>query len=113
MVEDDPEGLKLTVDLVGRSGYLPLREESGEAALALLAESSEPLALALIDIVMAGMSGMELYREISVTHPDLPVIFITGYDGEEFRKITQSKYMILQKPFTPSELLKMVLRILG
>ncbi len=113
VVEDDSEVLKLVGDLLEDSGYFPLKANNGEAALAALAEDAEPVVLALIDMVMPGMNGMELYREITVTHPNLPVIFTTGYDAEAYRDITPSDYPMMQKPYTPSDLLGMVRKVLG
>ena len=113
VVEDDPEVLKLVGDLLVDSGYLHLEANNGEAALAALAEASEPVVLVLIDMVMPGMNGMELYRKIAGTHPDLPVIFTTGYDAEVFRGSTPSECPIIQKPYTPSDLLRLVRKVLG
>ena len=113
VVEDDAEVLKLAGDLLEDAGYTTLKAENGAAALVALAEDTGPVSLALIDIVMPGMNGMELYRKIVATHPNLPVIFTTGYDAEVFRGSTPLDYPIIQKPFTPSDLLRIVHKVLG
>ena len=70
--------------------------------------------LVITDVVMPGMSGAELSREISVRYPMVKVLFISGYpdDDELVRDVSQYQLPFLAKPFSTAELLQTVRRLL-
>lgn len=61
----------------------------------------------ILDVRLAGMSGPELQKELSVDHPSLPVIFITGHGTEALRQkvIAAGAVDCLFKPFSEDKLL--------
>ena len=60
---------------------------SGDAALALLADEIEPELLAVLsDINMPGMDGLTLLGEIRQRFPELPVMMVTAYGDDERRR---------------------------
>ena len=59
----------------------------------------------LTDIVMPGMRGIELGRQIQGTHPDMPVLFMTGYLGDATRTDQiEPDVDLLKKPFSRAEI---------
>src|SRR5438067_135656 len=80
LVVDDERNIRRTLDLVLRGdGYEVLEAGSAEQALTLLEGSRGPVDLAVIDIMLPGMSGMELLarlRQDDATR-ELPVIVIS------------------------------------
>ena len=73
LVVDDEEVLQdVLTTLVKREGHLPIAARSGEEALALL--DREDVDLVLLDLMLPGMSGMEVLQRIRATDPDQAVI---------------------------------------
>jgi hypothetical protein len=103
LVVDDEELVRvLTARLLRRQGYQVTEVGSPQLALECLRSKQERFALLLTDVVMPEMSGVELAAEARGIQPDLPVVFMSGYDpgllgGIEGRSL-------LQKPFTPAQL---------
>ncbi len=71
--------------------------ESGERALAMLADDDE-VALLFADVVMPGMSGIELAHAVRLERPELPVVLATGY-SDEILSGAGSGFEILRKPY--------------
>lgn len=64
---------------------------------------------------MPGESGPDLVESVLKTAPDLPVLFISGYAGDELKRqgTIGSDFPLLQKPYTQTELGEEVRRALG
>ena len=81
---------------------------SGVAALERL--KKEPFDLVITDLKMPGISGTDVLKAVKEIHPDLPVIFITGYSSVEsaveVMKLGAVDY--IAKPFTPEEMLSVI-----
>ena len=78
--------------------------------------ADEPTIHVLIsDVIMPEMTGPELHDTIERIHPDLPVIFMSGYPGEslERRGILRDRGMFVQKPFSVDDFLAAVREILA
>ena len=87
-----------------RHGYTVLTAENGEAALEILARE-ERVDLMISDVVMPTMDGPTTVREARKTHPDLPILFISGYAEEQLRKsIDLERVAFLAKPFSVQKL---------
>jgi two-component system CheB/CheR fusion protein len=87
-------------------GHGVLEAESAAAALALL-KSDQPPNVLLTDVQLGGgMNGVDLAEAARVFHPELPVIFMSGFTAvpEAQKRITASGAALLGKPVTLSEL---------
>ena len=98
-----------------RSGYEVITAANGEDALRLARERRP--ALAIVDIDMPGMSGLEVavsLRDDPATNA-IPVILLTGYQREEdiAGGFAAGAVEYITKPFSPQELEARVERILG
>jgi DNA-binding response OmpR family regulator len=79
LVVDDEDGIReMFKDAVEEIGLRCVTAASGEAALHLLAE--RPADVAVLDVVMPGMSGLTLFERIRELHPAAYVIFVTALD---------------------------------
>lgn len=111
LVEDDPRVSRSTVGALEELGYLPMACGSGAEALEIL-RASERIDLIITDVMMPEMSGPELIRRVSQDHPDIAVLFVTGFVGEAGEE-DLSGYDMLRKPFTVSALADAVAKALG
>jgi FixJ family two-component response regulator len=66
----------------------------------------------LVDIHLEGVSGIELRRQLKVSHPELPVIFMTALDDEAVRRqaLKAGCVTFLHKPFPAHELIEAIKR---
>ena len=60
-------------------GYAVLEARNGREALTMLAEPSHGVQLVLTDLVMPDMGGLELSRQIGIAHPEVRVVYMSGY----------------------------------
>ena len=87
-------------------GYTVYEASSGTEALEIIAELEEPVDLVISDVVMPGMDGPTLLRELRRKQADLKIIFVSGYAEEAFAKHlpAQETFHFLPKPFSLKEL---------
>jgi two-component system cell cycle sensor histidine kinase/response regulator CckA len=104
LVEDELSVRRLARRAFESAGYRVLEAADGESALRLA--QSAVLDLVVTDIVMPGMSGLQLAERIAVTHPGVPVLFVSGYaeDTAEMRRLRTTGRELLGKPFRPQQL---------
>ena len=114
VVEDDPAVLSLAARVLKDLGYTVLQAADGHAALAILEEHENTVALLVTDAVLPWFSGRELVRRARATHPDLGVLFISGYAPHATGRhgIVDPDTAFLGKPFTPSALAQKVRDVL-
>lgn len=110
LVEDDAAVRGLTRRLVEQLGYRAIVAGSGEEALALMEQRSEPIELVLTDVLMPGMTGIELAQRLRVQRPGLPVLLMSGYSEEALQDVSSQAagLPVLLKPFTPAALAQKV-----
>ena len=108
LVEDEATVRAVAERALTRQGYNVLVAENGEAALELLARESD-IDLMISDVVMPTMDGPTTARAARQTHPDLPILFISGYAEEQLRKsIDLDRVGFLAKPFSVQQLAEAV-----
>ncbi|MDX6467014.1 MAG: two-component system, OmpR family, response regulator MprA [Gaiellaceae bacterium] len=90
------------------AGYDVLTAYSGLAAVAAI--ENHDVELAVLDVLMPGMSGDAVAERLQLISPGLPVVLMTGGD-ESFA--AASGLPVLRKPFPHDELLARVRRLLG
>ena len=95
-------------------GYTVLEADNGIDALKLLHEPGSNVSLLVTDIVMPGMDGRILAERARASHPDLRVIFSTGYTDDAVLKhgIRRAEVALLEKPFRTRELAGKIREIL-
>jgi PAS domain S-box-containing protein len=114
LAEDDAIMRKLTRKLLEEHGYKVLEAIDGEAALKVISQNSTRIDLILTDVVMKGMSGPELVLRLMDLHPEMKVVYMSGYTGEHVaHQGLQSSIRLLEKPFTRAALLGTIDAALG
>ena len=81
LTDDDNNYLAAVSELLGRAGHAVVPAQSGEKALEVLAAQDNGVDLALLDIRMPGMDGIETLGAITRKYPGMPVIMLTGEDA--------------------------------
>jgi two-component system cell cycle sensor histidine kinase/response regulator CckA len=115
VVEDDPKVRTLAARALLSYGYTVYEAPNGAATLQFLATRLGQVELVLTDIVMPGMTGQDLARSIRSQYPDLPILCMSGYTGDEMtaRGIMVHGVPFIQKPFTLAALARAVRQVLA
>jgi CheY-like chemotaxis protein len=113
LVEDNHEARALVGRVLRESGYIVHEAALPDEALRLCDEIEGRIHLLLSDVVMPQMSGPKLAKIVVERRPDTRVMFVSGYierpdDVDDVFAASE----FLQKPFTPSELIDTVRRVL-
>ncbi|PZU11684.1 ATP-binding protein [Sphingomonas sp.] len=99
VVEDDIRVRSATGEALAELGYEPLLCDSGDEAIVLLG-ARDDIRLMITDVLMPGMTGPELVSAVRPRHPDLAVLFVTGYVGEAGEAESFAGHDVLRKPYT-------------
>ena len=111
MAEDEP-GVRTLVELVLRKyGYDVLLAADGQEAVD---RCHEGIALILMDLIMPRKSGRQAYEEIRTSHPDVKVLFTSGYapDFIHSRGELEPGMELIMKPVQPQALLRRIRELL-
>ncbi len=112
LVEDDVNVRELCRSVLRREGYEVIEAAHPEEALELALEEVRGFDLLVTDVIMPGMSGVELSELLRAKDPELPVLFMSGYAPDEVLDRPLDGRNLLKKPFRPTELLRRVSAIL-
>ncbi|MEP6995247.1 MAG: PAS domain S-box protein [Acidobacteriota bacterium] len=114
LVEDEDAVRNLTRRLLETGGYTVLEASSAEQALEVAQRHSGRLDMLLTDVVMPGISGPELARQLLESRPQIRILYVSGYPDEAMASqgILELDASFLQKPFTPETLVRRVREIL-
>lgn len=96
LVEDNDQVRDFAADLLEDLDCRVLRASDASQALSLLA--AEKVDLVFSDVVMPGMGGIDLAREIRRLYPALPVLLASGY-SEDIMRGAASEFEFVQKPY--------------
>src|SRR5437763_11374061 len=112
LVDDDKNILASVSMLLEQEGYHVRTFTDGAAALTAL--TTTPPDLAILDIKMPRMDGLELLRRLRQANPELPVIFLTSKDEEidELMGLNAGADDYIRKPFSQRLLLERVKAVL-
>jgi PAS domain S-box-containing protein len=114
LAEDDAASRELTREVLEAGGYRVLVAQHAEEALAL-AHREPHIDLLVSDVIMPGLSGLELRRRLLQLRPSLRVLLVSGYATHaiESERGLPEGAELLSKPFQPDELLARVHQLLG
>ncbi|MCU1232294.1 MAG: integral rane sensor hybrid histidine kinase [Candidatus Solibacter sp.] len=114
LVEDDQQVRSLTRTILTVRGYQVIDAASPAAALRVVADPERTIDLLLTDIVMPGMNGPELARQVLTARPGIRVLFMSGYtDGGVIdHGVLSSETSFIQKPFTSAALNRKIREVL-
>ena len=83
VVEDEEAIRRGIVDMLRVAGYEPLEAADGETGLATARRAG--VDAVLLDLMLPKMDGLDVLRELRLTHPALPVIILTARGSEDAR----------------------------
>lgn len=113
LVEDEESVRQLVRETLQSRGYTVTDASDGEQALAIAAKQ-KAIHLMITDVVMPGINGQDLAKEILRTHPATKVLFLSGYAEDTIRQqALPPGTAFLQKPFTLQTLLRKTREVLG
>ena len=114
LVEDEDGVRELAREVLQGHGYTVIEARDGESALQIVEHRRERLHLLLTDVVMPKMGGRELVRRLISLHPEVKVLYMSGYpdDGLGKHGVLEPGAVLLQKPFTPQGMADKVRQVL-
>ncbi len=102
LAEDEPLVRSMVATVLRDRGYEVLEAANGEEALGMVEKhGGEGIELLVTDVVMPQMGGPELAEKLNVTHPDIKVLFTSGYTGEYLSNTLTTGTEFLAKPYLP------------
>ena len=114
LVEDDDRVRAFAATVLKTAGYEVIEASRPAAALKMAKRSDAAIHLLLSDVIMPGFDGVELMKRFRLSHPDTPVLFMSGYSDETMVRhgLTVDQYELLMKPFSRVHLLRKVREVL-
>jgi two-component system cell cycle sensor histidine kinase/response regulator CckA len=114
LVEDDESVRNLSRLVLEEHGYTVLAAESGVKALEAFGPLAAAIDLVVTDVIMPQMNGAELTTRLRELHPEVKVLYVSGYTEEAtiHRGVLVDGVDFLQKPFTPEGLARKVREVL-
>jgi signal transduction histidine kinase len=114
LVEDEDGVRELAREVLQGHGYTVIEACDGESALRIVEDRRERVHLLLTDVVMPKMGGRELARRLISRHPDVKVLYMSGYPDDALGEhgVLEPGAVLLQKPFTPQGMADKVRQVL-
>src|SRR5215470_17785575 len=111
LLVEDEEGLRtLNARGLASRGYTVLEAGNGVEAIDAMERRGGNIDLVVSDVMMPEMDGPTMFKELRKRHPNIKVIFVSGYAEDAFQKSLPDpeKYDFLPKPFTLKQLVAQV-----
>jgi CheY-like chemotaxis protein len=114
LVEDEPEVRSLVQRILKTQGYTVVTAANPDEAIAVAREFKGTIQVMVTDVVMPGMSGLQLAERLMPTRPNMRVLFVSGYTHDTIghHGVLDPGTAFLQKPFTPNALARKVREVL-
>ena len=114
LVDDEQALLSLVEDILKDEGYTVLPALSGAEGLEAGRRHPGKIDLLLTDIVMPGMSGGKLFKQLQLMQPGIRVLYMSGYTKYTVvgHGALESVDSFIWKPFSPAQLLQKVREVL-
>ncbi len=112
LVEDEDAVRTFSARALSNKGYRVIDAPGGNEALKLLEEKKVQPELLITDVMMPEMDGTTLAKTIKAAHPDIKIIFISGYAEDKFKEHLGDAVWFLPKPFTLKQLATKVKEVL-
>ncbi len=114
LVDDEIEMREVTKEVLIHLGYNILTAADGEEALQLFKAHKDEIKLAILDVVMPRMGGVDAARHIRKINTTIPIIFATGYDRKKTLKTGDEldRSIVLNKPFSVADISQSLRRMI-
>jgi two-component system, cell cycle sensor histidine kinase and response regulator CckA len=106
LVDDEATVLQASSRMLEKLGFMVYRAAGGQEAIDLFRQKAAEFDVVILDIVMPGISGEEVYRQIKQLRPETKVLVSSGYDycGKMSEIVKGNSDGFIQKPYNLSEL---------
>jgi two-component system cell cycle sensor histidine kinase/response regulator CckA len=108
LVEDEESVRELLTGVLQSLGYQVIVASEGEEALRKFTEHPGRIDAVVTDLVMPGMRGTHLIRKLRDLDPNIPVVLMSGYSGQDNELNGIRDLVVLNKPFSPLVLASML-----
>ena len=114
VAEDNNDVRRLAVQILKRQGYRLLEAANGGEAFLICEKYGGEIHLILTDVVMPGMSGRELAERLLLLHPEMKVLYMSGYPDDAVMRhgILEEGTNFIAKPFSLDALVSKVREVL-
>ena len=115
LIVDDEHVVRRTTDAVlQHGGFETIVAEGGDEAIAILRKAPAEITLVLLDMMMPGMAGDEVFSKMRAIRPDLPIIISSGYGESQVMRYFAGREVsgFIQKPYTSSSLIGTIQNVL-
>lgn len=110
VVEDNPDVGVFATQALAELGYITVLAGDAHTALAELSAGVDRFDVVFSDVVMPGMSGIDLLHELRRCYPALPVVLTSGY-SDVLAKHGADGFELLQKPYSVDELSRILRKV--
>jgi len=112
VVEDNPDVREFAVGMLEELGFETIEAEDGQTALEELGRGADRFGLVFSDVMMPGMTGIELGHVIRKLYPDLPVLLASGYSDVLAQQGARG-FELLRKPYSLDQLASTIGKSIG
>ena len=114
LVVEDAEPLRgLICEALSTSGCKVLSAPDGQKASRIVSEQKGEIDLLLTDVIMPGMSGPALAKQVRSLRPQTKILYMSGYSGEFLPEMLTPGVSFIQKPFTLADLARKIRKMLA
>ncbi|MBA2881996.1 DNA-binding response OmpR family regulator [Desulfosalsimonas propionicica] len=113
LVDDEEEFVTTLAERLEMRGFDPSIATSGDQALSMVQDKA--FDLIVLDLMMPGIGGLEVMKQIKSANPDMPIILLTGQGStkEGMEGMNQGAFDFLMKPLDIEELISQIHEALG
>jgi CheY-like chemotaxis protein len=113
-VDDEARVIDSAREMLDALGYTVITAKNGEEALDRFKENMDGIDIIILDMVMSGMSGGEVFDHLKTIKPDVKVLLSSGYsiDGQASEILGRGCNGFIQKPFTLEQISRKIREIL-
>jgi DNA-binding NtrC family response regulator len=111
-VEDNAEVAASTVDALGQLGFTTVLAANGVEGLREIANDVRRFDVVFSDVVMPGMTGIEMGKEIRRLHGELPVVLASGYSHVLAAGGTDG-FELIHKPYSIDQVSHVLRRVIA
>jgi two-component system cell cycle sensor histidine kinase/response regulator CckA len=116
LLAEDTEPIREVIgQFLRQGGYHVLVAQDGVTALEVSEHHDGPIHLLVTDVVMPGLTGPLLAKNLLLSHPNMQVLYMSGYTDGALAPhgVLEEGIVLLEKPFTRRSLLRKVREVLG
>jgi two-component system, cell cycle sensor histidine kinase and response regulator CckA len=114
LVVEDAKALRgLICEALSASGCRVLSARDGREASRIVNERKGAIDLLLTDVIMPGMSGPALAKQVRALRPQTKILYMSGYSGEFLPEMLAPGVSFIQKPFTIADLARKIRKLLA